>query len=411
MMPFRMSKKLVAGLCVCAMLISSCASFAPAPEPVTLTFAHPHDPSGYYEDWALQFHDRYPHITVELEAISGSNYSRISSKDAFVVTQFELGQYLQNRAIIDLSVFIEQDDELNAGDFYAPAVEVFNDQGRQWALPFGVDMMMLYYNKDVFDRYMVSYPHVGWSWSDFLDLALQTTDSEADLYGYALHHRDEMAIFEPVMIIYQYGGRLFDSLQNPTMVTLDDPLNIDAMSFYASLIYNHGVAPAPADLQRMGAPYPWRSVLEGRFAMWSTMFSDRGGSRWPTPWQMNWGMAPMPRGQAMATLATAEGLFISAQSENPDAAWLWIKFVSEQMPPYMVPARQSLVRSDAFRSGVGSDVAMAAEAAMESAMLVNPDLLGFDVALGAMMEAFEQIRSGEVTPEIALTTAQERSGY
>jgi multiple sugar transport system substrate-binding protein len=394
-----------------ALLLSGCSSPAPTPEPVTITFMHPQDPSGSFTQWAEQFQDRYPYITVELEAISGGNHSRISSADAFIVTQFELNQHLQNRAIIDLLTFIEQDDELNTADFYAPAMEVFSDQGRQWALPFGVDMMMFYYNKDVFDRYVVSYPHIGWSWRDFLDLALQTTDPGADLYGYALHHRDDMAIYEPVMMIYQYGGRIFDSLQAPTMVTLDDPLNIEAMAFYASLIYNHQVAPAPGDLGRMGSPYPWRGVFEGRFAMWSTMFSDRGGTRWPTPWQMNWGMVPMPQGQSAATLASAEGLFISAQCEHPEAAWLWIKFVSQQLPPYMVPARQSLARSDAFESRVGGDVAAAARSALENAILVNPDLLGFDAALGAMVEAFNQIRSGNMTPEIALTAAQERSGY
>jgi ABC-type glycerol-3-phosphate transport system substrate-binding protein len=394
-----------------AVLFFGCSPVAPPPEPVTLTFMHPQDPTGSYEQWAEQFHDQYPYITVELEAISGANASRIASKDAFVVTQFELGPHLQNRAVIDLSTFIEQDDELNAGDFYAPALEVFNDQGRQWALPFGVDMIMLYYNKDVFDRYMVSYPQIGLSWSDFLDLALQTTDPGADLYGYALHHSGDMAIFEPVMMIYQYGGRIFDSLQAPTMVTLDDPLNIDAMSFYASLMYNHGVAPMPEDLGRMPSPYPWRGVMEGRFAMWTTMFSERGGPRWPAPWSMNWGVVPMPRGQAVATLATAEGLFISSQCEHPDAAWLWIKYVSQQMSPYMVPARQSLARSDEFSARAGGDVAAAAQAAMESAMLVNPELLGFEAELGVMVEAFNQIRSGNVTPEIALPAAQERAGH
>jgi ABC-type glycerol-3-phosphate transport system substrate-binding protein len=403
--------RLVALLCLFAVLGSGCSPVVPTPEPVTLTFMHPQDPSGSFVQWAQEFHDLYPHITVELEAISGGNSARIAEKDVFITTQFEMGQYLQNQAVINLSTFIEQDEELNAGDFFAPALDVFAAQGRQWALPFGVDMMMFYYNKDLFDRYMVSYPHIGWSWADFLELALQTTDPGADLYGYALHHRDEMAIFEPVMLIYQYGGRVFDDLQAPTRVTLDDPLNIDAMSFYASLIHRHNIAPAPADLQRMGQPYPWRGVFEGRFAMWSTMFSDRGGSRWPTPWQMNWGIVPMPRGQAMATLASAEGLFISAQCEHPDTAWLWIRFLSRQMSPFMMPARRSLAQSDAFATKVGGDVAMAAQAAMESAMLVNPELLGFEVALGAMTEAFVQIRSGAVTPEIALTAAQERSGY
>jgi len=41
-----------------------------------------------------------------------------------------------------------------------------------WAIPAGVDMLVMFYNQDLFDQYDVPYPEVGWTWGDFLDTAL-----------------------------------------------------------------------------------------------------------------------------------------------------------------------------------------------------------------------------------------------
>jgi multiple sugar transport system substrate-binding protein len=394
-----------------ASAVFGCSRLVPTPEPVTISFVHPEDVTGDYEQWAALFQEQYPHITVELVSADSLSLNEYATKDAFVATQFELNSLLEQAAILNLSPFIEQDEEMDLSDFYPSALNVFANQGRQWALPFGVDMMMVYYNKDIFDRYGVDYPQVGWDWGDFLNRALDTTDPGAELYGYALHYQGDFSIFEPVMMMYQYGGQIFDSLQSPTRTTFDHPNNIEAMEFYTALIYDHGVAPTQEEVQRMGRFYPWRGVIEGRFAMWTTMFSDRGGTRWPTEWEMAWGMVPMPQGQSAASLATADALFVSAESEHPDVVWTWIKFLSEQRHPFLMPARQSLVETSSYEQLVGEDVAFAARAGLQDAILVNPELLGFERALEALAGALVQIRSGETTPEVALTAAQEQSGF
>jgi len=188
-------------------------------------------------------------------------------------------------------------------------------------------------------------------------------------------------------------------------------LNIEAMEFYTSLIYDHHVSPTPEEVAKLGRGYPWRGIVEGWIAMWPLSYSERGGARWPEPWEINWGIVPMPRDQVAASLALAEGMFISSKSEHPDEAWLWLSYVSHQLPPYLMPTRQSLAASPAYEQLVGADVAAAARAGLDEAILVNPELLGFEKALAAMAKAFDQIRQGETTPEVALTTAQEQSGF
>ncbi len=388
------------------LLLSGCLGGVAMPDPVTIVFIHPQDPTGLYAQWAEQFQENHRHVTVELRT-SGPP----SAADVFVATQFELAGYLQSNTILDLSGFIEQTEAFNRADYYPAALEIFRSQGRQWAVPFGIDMLMLFYNQDIFDRYGVAYPEVGWTWSGFLDRALATTDPGAGVFGYALQHDGDLAIYEPVTLIYQRGGGIFDSLDAPTRVTFDAPANVEALDFYASLIHVHGTAPTPQEAQQLGHPYPWLGVMGGRFAMWSMMFSERGGARWPTPWEMNWGVVPMPSDAVAGTLAMAEGLFVSAETEHPAEAWLWITYLSQQISPLLVPARMSLAQSPAFERRTGSTAAAAARAAVADGILVNPEVLGFEPQLGVLVEAFVQIRSGELTPEIALTGAQARSEH
>jgi len=403
--------RMVLSLTLWVVLVSGCSALVPTPDPVTISFVHPEDPTGSYELWVQEFHEQYPYITVELVSRDSVRASELPKKDVFTASQFELAGYVGEQAILDLTGFIEQDEELDIGDFYPAALDVFRSVGRQWALPFSIDVMAVYYNRDLFDRYSVAYPELGWDWGDFVDTAMAMTDPGADLFGYALQHESDMAIFEPVILIYQHGGGIVDDLKAPTRATLDNPLNIEALEFYAALMYDYGVSPTAEEAQRMGRPYPWRSVMEQKVAMWSSLYSERGGLRWPVQWSFEWGIVPMPRDQMAGTLALTDGLFISAESEHPDVAWQWVRFLSRKMAPFQVPARRSLAESAEYEKEVGRDVAVSARATIADAILVYPEVLGFEATINAMLEAFTQIRTGEVTPDIALSTAQEKIGY
>ncbi len=405
------SLRTVLSLTLLTMLVAGCSALVPTPEPVTISFAHPEDPTGSYELWAQEFQEQNPHITVELVSRDSVRASELPNNDVFAASQFELAGYVGEQAILDLTGFIEQDEELDVGDFYPTVLDVFRSAGRQWALPFSVDTMVVYYNRDLFDRYSVAYPELGWDWGGFVDTAMAMTDPGADLFGYALQHDGESAIYEPVILIYQHGGSIVDDLKAPTRATLDGPLNIEAMEFYAALMYDYGVSPTAQEAQRMGRPYPWRSVMEQKVAMWATLYSERGGLRWPSRWSFEWGLVPMPRDQMAGTLALTDGLFISAESERPNVAWQWMRFLSRKMAPFQMPARRSLSESAEYEQLVGRDVAVSARATIADAILVYPEVLGFETTLNALVEALTQIRTGEVTPDIAMSTAQEKTGY
>ncbi len=118
------------GFLVSLLVLVGCSGTMATPEPVTLIFAHSNDPSGSYELWAQQFHDLHPHITLELTTDGSA-----PGVDVLMATPFELAGLLDAESILDLSTFIEQSEALDRAEFYPAALDIFRNQGRQWALP------------------------------------------------------------------------------------------------------------------------------------------------------------------------------------------------------------------------------------------------------------------------------------
>jgi hypothetical protein len=88
-----------------------------------------------------------------------------------------------------------------------------------------------------------------------------------------------------------------------------------------------------------------------------------------------------------------------------------LKFASRQAPPFALPASQAMVESAEYEAQVGPDVAAAARRSMENAILINPNIVGFDAAVNAMVGAFTAIQTGEVDPAEALSEAQREAGF
>jgi len=390
----------------------------PTPEPVTIVFAHSGSDADYYEALVQEFNERYPHLTVEIRPRRPFQQTN-PDVDVFVSSSFALSEPREQDDVLSLDPFIEQDASFDLSDFYPGTVEAFTSEGRVWAIPAGVDMLVMFYNQDLFDQYDVPYPEAGWMWADFLDRALALRDPGTSVFGYA----PTDGIYDAVSLIYQHGGRLLDDSQNPTRPTFDNPLTIEALEWYARLIHEYNVAPTQKQLYDEGlggAGSVVVGVYLNKVGLWTGWLSERGGGRqasdtWPGEWKMRWGMVPLPRDAQSATLTSVEGYFVSSQAQHPDACWQWISFLSEQMssdvryPRRLMPARKSLAESAAYEQQVGSDVAAAARASMESAMLPSPRLIEFGGVWGIFWRALDEIVSGRSTPEEAMTRAQQEA--
>jgi len=147
--------------------------------------------------------------------------------------------------------------------------------------------------------------------------------------------------------------------------------------------------------------------------MWIGGFSEREGRTWFAPWEFPSGMAPLPREATSSTSVNFEIYVISAKTEQPEAAWQWLSFLSRQLPNREAPARRSLLESDAFTEQVGEKAASTLRAALnsETLLLSGGDTIKFVTGkdfFAVFPLAISNICSGDTTAREALSAAQEQ---
>ncbi len=67
-------------------------------------------------------------------------------------------------------------------------MELYSDKGVQYGMPKGMDVVVVAYNKKIFDKYGVAYPEEGWTWDEFVAKGAELRDKIAGQGGdeYAL---------------------------------------------------------------------------------------------------------------------------------------------------------------------------------------------------------------------------------
>jgi len=417
------------GVCIIliiSILISACSGIFKTPEPVTIRFGSYEDFPASYDEHAKEFNAGQTGITVELvpyffegDAVSSGNqfdcYSIAGSTLAFLLHEGEIDLPAPP---LSLDGFIEGDADFDLQDYFPGPLRQVTSQGSIMALPAAVYPTVMYYNKDLFDQHGLEYPQTGWTWDDFLEAAIAIRDPVEDVWGYI----SRMGLLEVLIFILQHGGNIVDDLENPNAVTFTDPLTIEALEWYADLIHTYQVSPPSREPGAAGTYFNSdKVIMEGKAGMWSGFFFerldisaeylDRGASQGPElPYRV--GIAPLPRDAISATYADTQVLVISSETENTDACWQWITYLSDQMirNDNLVPARRSLTESKEYENRVGREAAQAARAGLENTFVISNELRLFVQDVGESLEdAVIKIEIGEWTPQEAMEWLQEQA--
>lgn len=207
---------------------------------------------------------------------------------------------------------------------FAPgSLAVFSYDGAVYGFPRDNDTTVLYYNKDLFDAAGVAYPDDTWTWGDLRNAALKLTKQDdrgrTVQYGLALEKNKYPSW------VAQGGGSLFDDPLAPTKFTMDSPEAIAAIQFVADLILKDKSVPSFDAMNELGSTTELFST--GRVAMVMT-----NAARIPTFEQASfaWNVAPLPAGPTgiRANSLGGAGYVMSSASNNKEAAWTFLKFVS-----------------------------------------------------------------------------------
>lgn len=329
-------------------------------EPVTLTFAYPESPDWrLYQPLVEEFQEEHPHVTIELQPSPAGTSLRDpeSGVDVFLWWQDESLITGEIPLVQPIEPFFNRPKK-DIKAFYPRSIEMFTWNETLWAIPAYLDMQLMYYNKELFDKAGMLYPSSEWNWSDFYQTAqamttkIETGYGSEGYYGYVTSPRWG----DHVSFIYQKGAEITD---------WNDPNYTEALEWYLGLVES-GVA-APIKEQSHGDTYEFFRVQKS--AMLTGFLADRDGlgfHHMANPWPFEWGVVPLPAGPAgSATLYRAQGYYIAATCEDPETAWLWIEFLSNLPAKRGLPARIAVAESQEYSDWVGEEVAQVALTSVE----------------------------------------------
>ncbi len=233
-------------------------------------------------------------------------------------------------------------------NFYPKAVEAMSRNGKIYAVPRDISNLVIFYNKDIFDKNNLPYPNETTTFNNFLTLAKAATDHEKGIFGISF---EEDPLFYLPYLMSEGGGLLSDDGKTEILNT---PESQNGLNFYADLRNKYHVAPMQSE---SASATMAQMFLQGKLAMHLS-------GRWLVPKyresaDFDWDVAPFPKGTKGSIVPLdASGWAISADSKHKEEAARLIKFLSskENLELFsesglIVPARIDSANSKSFLNG------------------------------------------------------------
>ncbi len=271
--------------------------------------------------------------------------------DLFLINYRFFGQFAARGALEPIEDRFEASTAFEPGDFYPQALDAFRYDGRLVCLPQNVSSLVVYYNRDLFERAGVAEPEPGWAWGDMVAKAIELTrdedgDGNVDQYGLGV----EPTLLRIAPFVWSNGGELMDDVEHPTRFALDTPAAQEAVQAFFDLRQLHLVVPTEEEIESEDDE---TRVLNGRTAM--VLTSRRATPAFRTITAFDWDVAALPRHDEPAGILHSDAYCLTAASKNKDAAWRFMEFALGPEGQRItarsgrtVPSLISVSRSEAF---------------------------------------------------------------
>jgi ABC-type glycerol-3-phosphate transport system substrate-binding protein len=146
--------------------------------------------------------------------------------------------------------------------------------------------------------------------------------------------------------VYSFGGDFFDA--NRQWFRLDQPQTLAALQFYGDLAMKYHVTTSPTE-RLYNSDQGFRQEAVAMIA----------AGRWQVPnfarTNLDWGVAPMPRGESSAAGVIVYNVVMSKFGRRKAAAWEFIKFMASSQAQQqsaksgnIIPSRIAVATSPAF---------------------------------------------------------------
>ena len=332
------TNKLFFALLIAVLTLSVAASFVAGAEPVEITYSYwgTPDEAASVQAVADQFNAEHPEIVVKVMAIPNEEYV---TKLNTMATANELPDcgIMNEAGVLD---FADKGLLADVSDMYAGADSMpldsitFKKDGKPVAYSAANEILILYYNIDMFDAAGLPYPSATepMTWDEFVATAKKLTldkngknadDPEFDAqnivqYGAVVDNWT----WQLEVWALSNGGSWFTA--DGSEVTINSPEAIESIQKVADLYLVDKVMPYNAGLEDNGIQ---RSIVSGTVAMATGGTWNVGTS---LPGSVKYSVAPLPVMKKEVTICTGGPQVVFSQSKHQAEAMEFLKWYTKE---------------------------------------------------------------------------------
>ena len=311
---------------------------APAGETVKLQYQsrEPEIPAGLqklWDEWLPKFKEKHPNIDVEFLPDPGGNEKDVALASMAAGTAADLMEFccenstffIQQDQSLNLQPFIDKDAaEVKIEDYYAHQFDPWKKDGNIHMMPRFTGSMVIYYNKDWFDKAGVEYPPSEWGkwdWQKYQEIGAKfvaTTPQQT----WATSNYGNGANWLTQYWLRGFGTNMVNPKDN-TECLLASKEAQECLEWLRAMTWDTKEY-VPGSSQMSGGVGPDALFMGEKIPM-----MEMG------PWNLGvvvdgakfkWDVAPLPNGPAgMTTHQSVDGSMIWKGSKHQEDAWALLK--------------------------------------------------------------------------------------
>ncbi|MHB0877947.1 MAG: ABC transporter substrate-binding protein [Anaerolineae bacterium] len=283
-------------------------------------------------------------LTLEQDDIRVKYQAMIAAQEPLDVWSVNWGaggfgvNHIKLSLLEELTPFIER-DSIDFGDYVTDVLNIYNIDGKQWALPFNMRGSYLYYNMTALDDAGLEYPpsdwnDTSWTWDKMVDYATKLTHDYDDLQKaqYGIVITQTLSNPEAMGLMFQVNcwPDEFYTTGTAPEIGLMDPKIVEAFDAQHSLIHELKICPTSGLEQALGEL--GGTFQSGKMAMLTTGGWGHQQYAGLEKEKFCWGAAPFPWYDA-ATKAPRSMLYpnpwnITKGSARKEQAWEFLKYLT-----------------------------------------------------------------------------------
>jgi multiple sugar transport system substrate-binding protein len=351
------------------------------------------------------FNEENPNITIEVSTAPFADYFTLlqadvvggDAPDVFELNYENFVTYAANGTLLNIS-----DSLSGEAPYYPRALEAFQYNGEQLALPETFSTVLMFYNKDLFDQAGLEYPTTEWTWDD------------ATAAGEAIRALgdDTWGLYSPTQFWEFYkkaaqNGECHFFNEDMTESTINSEACVATLETMVGF-QTSGIMPTAADLSGVSDGDLFLSGKLGMLVTGIWMF----GAFQEAPFAWDVQIEPMINQHAHHFFAN--GVAVSATTEQPEAAAAWAEYLTASQTAAQVrvdagwelPALNQPEYFESYLALTPPDNREAVFMALESPV-TPPVIVRQNEMQDAVNALLTQVVDGELTAQEALDQAKE----